>query len=115
MNQLQAMLLSLLIEVPVVLVLAALFKWIPRADLWRLALVAVAATLLSHPFAWYANEHLGGTFAVRATIIEVSVTLLEAALYAWLGRLGVWRGLTVSAAANGASFGVGLLFFYFWL
>lgn len=115
MSQLEAMLLSLAVEVPVALALAVLLTRAPRVKLWRLALVAVAATLVSHPFAWYANTHLGGTFPVRAAIIEVSVTVLEAALYAWLGRLGVWRGLAVSTAANGASFGVGLLIFYFWL
>ncbi len=113
MSQLEAMLLSLVIEVPVVLALVAIFRWAPRSDLWRLVLVAVAATLLSHPFAWYANENLGGTFAVRAAIIEVSVTVMEAALYAWLGRLGVWRGLAASTVANGASFGIGLLVFYY--
>ena len=115
MSQLEAMLLSLAIEVPVALLLVALLKWRPLPELWRLALVAVAATLLSHPFAWYANEHLTVTWVLRATIIEVSVSVLEAALYAWLGRLGIWRGLVVSTAANGASFGVGLLIFYYWL
>lgn len=113
MSQLEAMLLSLLVEVPVALIGAALLRWVPVKQLWRLALVAVAATLLSHPLAWAANTHLGGSFALRATIIEVSVTVMEAAIYAWIGGLGPLRGLAVSAVANGASFGVGLLVFYY--
>ncbi len=115
MSQLEAMLLSLLVEVPLALGLAALLRWTRGAELGRLALVALSATLISHPFAWFANEHLTIYWPARAAIIEVSVTLLEAALYAWLGRLGPWRGLAVSALANGGSFGIGLLVFYYWL
>lgn len=116
MSQLEAMLLSLAVEVPLALGLVALMRsTTERAEWGRLALVAVAATLLSHPFAWFANEHLTIHWPVRAAIIEVSVTVLEAVLYAWLGRLGLWRGLAVSTVANAGSFGVGLLVFYYWL
>lgn len=114
MSQLQAMLLSLLIEVPLAIGIVALLRWLPRAELKRLAVVAVAATLLSHPLAWAAGTWLQPRlgYVVMALIVETGVVALEAVLYARLAGLGWWRGAALAVLANGASFGVGLLVFY---
>lgn len=104
MTQITALALSLAVEVPVALLLAR--RWAPWG---RVAVVAIAATLLTHPFAWLANGWIPLPFPPRAAIIEVSVAVVEAVIYARFVPLGAWRGALVSAVANAASFGLGLI------
>jgi len=110
-SQLQAMLLSLLIEVPLAVGITALAGWLPRQELRRLAVAAIAATLLSHPLVWLAITQLQPLlqFAWRALIVETGAILLEAVVYARLAHLGYLRGMALSTLANGASFGAGLV------
>ena len=110
MGQLGALLLSLAIEVPVALALAALLRWLQPGQWRRLALTGLAATMLSHPFAWASNRALGALlpFAPRAALIESCVALFEALLYWRLTPMPLRRGLIVSLVANALSFGAGL-------
>ena len=105
--------LSLAVEVPLAVGLAAGARWASGgAALGRLALLACAATLLTHPFAWATFRGLQGAlpWATRAVLVEGAVVLVEGALYARVAGLGARRGLALALAANGASFGIGLVF-----
>ncbi|MCB9780612.1 MAG: hypothetical protein H6742_18740 [Alphaproteobacteria bacterium] len=108
MTQLQALGLTLLFELPVVALLCA--RWKP--DWARLMVVAAAASLVTHPFAWHgirALQAATGSFAVAAAVGEPLVALVEGLLYAKVAGLGWRRGLFVGAAANAFSFGLGLV------
>mgnify|MGYP006307540051 CR=1 FL=1 len=108
MNQMEALALTLGAEIPV----AAGLAWACglRDQGLRVVAIAAAASLLTHPVAWYLS---GATtalwpFWIRATILESAVVAAETAVYArgldlpWLPSLGI------STAANAASFTVGL-------
>ncbi len=78
----------------------------------RVASVAAAGTLLTHPVVWWANT-VGLNPLVSSTprlaFLESFAVSVEAVVYAVGLRLG-WRwALGVSLLANGASFAVGLL------
>lgn len=112
MTQLWALILSLLIELPVVLVLG----WVlaPSGPItWRrLAAVGCAATLITHPFAWHGLTALQvwlPAYWPRALLLECAVALAEGLLFARAADLGLLRGQLISWTTNAASFGVGLL------
>ncbi|GMV39680.1 MAG: hypothetical protein AMXMBFR64_13960 [Myxococcales bacterium] len=104
MTQAEALALSLVVEVPVVLAVAR-----RACSAVRLALIAVAATLVTHPFAWLANGWIPLPFAPRAALIEASVVVAEAVIYGRLVPLGAPRAALASVMANAASFAVGLV------
>ena len=109
MEQLSALLLTLLVELPLAVLLAR--RW--QAPAARVALCAVAASLCTHAPAWYlireALPPLLPGFWSRALPVEGVLTVAEGLLYAWLVPLSLRRGLGMSVLANGASFAVGLL------
>jgi hypothetical protein len=78
--------------------------------------IVVAASALTHPLAWQANEVWlrALPFPARATIIELTVVVVEAAIIAaaskWVrdGSLRPWRAAALSLACNATSFGYGL-------
>jgi hypothetical protein len=117
MQQHTALLVSLALEVPLVVALGVIAG---RRDAVQVpwgswALAGLAATLLTHPFAWWLNEEaLRGVLSLwpRMAVIEVSVALVEGALFGWLCRDWL-RGMLLSALANATSFGLGLLWFWF--
>lgn len=114
MTQTQALLASLLLEVPLVLGIAAALGWARgRRALLRLMLVACAATLVTHPFAWHAFRGLAPFLAYwpRAALIEGAVALTEGLLFARVAALGGRRGLLLGFVANGFSYGVGIALF----
>lgn len=117
MQQHTALLVSLALEVPLVVALGVAASRRDAAPVtWGAwAVAGVAATLLTHPFAWWLNEEaLRGVLGMwpRMAVIEVSVALAEGLIFGWLCR--AWpRGLLISALANATSFGVGLLWFWF--
>jgi hypothetical protein len=110
MTELEASLLSIAIEAPTALVLVRYAVRAGPGAAARAAAAAVAGTLVSHPFAWAGNAALGRSvpWPVTAAIVEAAVILAEAVVYAAVARLRPWPALAVSAAANVASFGVGL-------
>ena len=105
MTQTTAFVLTLLIEIPIVVGVVRLSRWAPGA-LGRVALLAVGASLLTHPLLWLARDHVQTLPSLL--LAELLITLIEALVYALAGGLGFWRGLLLSALANGASFGAGL-------
>lgn len=114
MNQWMALLLSLAVEIPCVLLLSRLLR--PRPGLPRTAAVAATATLLTHPLAYQLTLLLRPLmpFVWRAAVIEGAVVLVEGALFAKVGEMGWKKGLAVALVANALSFAVGLLVYRFW-
>lgn len=108
MSQLDALLRTIAIEIPVGL--ACLYVAGQRVPPWRAILTIAACSLVTHPFAWWANRQLAQylAFAPRAAIIEAAVAAIEATLLRGVLGLG-WRlALVVAVVMNLASFGFGL-------
>lgn len=106
MTQTTAFLLTLLIEVPIVLIVVGLRRWAP-GRLREVALVAVAASCLTHPVLWMAADHVQTTPSLLAA--ELLITVVEAGVYGVGLGLAAVRALVVSSLANGSSLGIGLL------
>ena len=115
MNQLTALLLTLALEVPVALLFG--LRWGRRRGegLERLLAVSVAASLITHPFAWHLLPALAGSmsWAGRVLLVEGGVAIVEGLLYAHFAGLGLVRGQVLGWVANSWSFGLGLVLFYF--
>ncbi len=111
MDELTARLLSVAIEAPVALLWIAAVRWPVRGGPLAAAGVAAFATLASHPLAWPAMLALMPAlgYAPSVALVEAAVTVAEAAAYAGILALGPLRALALSALANGASLGTGLL------
>jgi hypothetical protein len=113
MIQLQALLLSLAVEAPIVVVgLSAAAPGETRRTVVvaRALKLAVGATLLTHPLAWSANAWLayaGWSTAARLGAVEGLVVAAESALFAMVGRLSAARAVGVALVANAASFAAG--------
>ena len=111
MSQLEALLLSLLLEVPLVMLLARFALRARPVPAGRLLVVALAATLITHPFAWHGFGWMRPylpAFWPRALIIEGAVAVVEGALYATFARQGALRGQLLGWSANAFSFLSGL-------
>ncbi len=82
----------------------------PRPALWRIVLVLAGASLVTHPFAWWANRGLFGVFAfeVRVAIVEAAVVIVEGVVLRWGLRVGVALAFGTALVMNAASFGFGL-------
>lgn len=103
----QALALTLVCEVPLMLLLTA--RW-PRLSRSRVVLATVTASCLTHPLAWRAAAALApDMYRTGLWLIEAAVVAAEALWYlAWL-RPG-WRRATVwSLMANAASATMGML------
>jgi hypothetical protein len=76
----------------------------------RRAAIVLLVNLASHPVVWFVLPEWALSGTVRLCISEAWAVGLEAAGYAlvWPG-LGRQRAFAVSALANGASLGIGLL------
>lgn len=111
LSQTQAMLISLGLEVPCVLGLGWTRRWMPKAQLPSWALAAIAATLITHPFAWdFSTTHTPElTPEGKALRIEAAVVLVESLIYTLGLRLPPLRGFALAVVANAVSFGAGLL------
>jgi hypothetical protein len=112
MSQLDALLRTLAIELPVALACLLLLARVQLRALawWRAPAVILAASLVTHPFAWHGNLALIGVlpFWPRVAVVELAVCVAEAAVLRF--ALGVrWpaAGLTATVM-NAASFGFGL-------
>lgn len=107
MSQIVALLLTLSTEAAVVLALVAMARWRPPG-LGRWLVAALCVSLVTHPIAWWAHGVLPLALWPRALLIEAAVIVIEAGLYRGLVPAPTLRALAVSAAANGASFGLGV-------
>lgn len=111
MTQAQALLLSIGLEVPCLLLAARLLRW-SDDSLLRLTAIGAAATLLTHPFVWHGSRALSSLIAdgwTRLAITEIGAWLAEALLYAKLIPLSRPQALAISLLANTISFGAGLI------
>ena len=80
---------------------------------WHMPLLALALNLLTHPlFTWWQYETAPSHGSVLGA--ELAIAAVEGlALFAVRRELGVWRSLSVAGVANGASYGLGLLAWWF--
>lgn len=110
MSQLEALLLTIVLEIAAAVPFALGLRWVERAQLARAAAVVGAVSLVSHPLAWQANTAwlVGMAFPVRAAIIELAVVALEGALMAAVMPLAWRRALVLAFIMNATSFGIGL-------
>jgi hypothetical protein len=96
---------SLAIEVPVVMLL-----WRPQGSRLRVLGAALAATLLTHPFAITGfralSPHL--SYPARVLVVETAVAAVEAVLFWRVAGMPGPRAVAVSIAANAASYLSGL-------
>lgn len=110
-DQTQALLLSIGLETTCLVGLGRVRGWMPKRELWAWLLAGVAATLVTHPFAWeFSITHTPTlTPEGKALRIEGAVVLAEAVIYAVVLRQRPGRALALSLFANAVSYGVGLL------
>lgn len=111
MDQGSALMLTLAVELPVVIVLlrraSVVVAW-PRA-----VTVIVLASLVTHPFAWRAaralspDEHTLGIAIIEAVVVAVEALWLRALL-----PISLRTSVLTSLIANAASFGVGALLWW---
>ena len=108
MTQFEALGLTLLVEVPVVLGLARLLGVERHAG--RVAGIAAAASLITHPLAWLLAGVGGATlsFWTRAGMVETAVVAAETVVYSLALPTDWRRGFALAVVANLLSFGVGL-------
>lgn len=98
--------LTVLVEAPIA---AALLKPAePR--LHRRAALVLFANLASHPAVWFIFPELGLSYAPTLVLAEAWAVLSEALLYRLVfEETGAVEAFGISALANGASLGIGLL------
>jgi hypothetical protein len=115
-TQLDALMATIAIEVAVGLPLLLATRWVERKDWWRAALALIAASLLTHPFAWKANvERLQAwPFEQRALVIELAVAAVETAVLAFGLRLSLLHAVVTAAPMNAVSFMLGLWLARWW-
>ena len=110
-DQTQALLLSIGLETTCLLGLGLARAWMPKREALTWLLAGMAATLVTHPFAWeFSITHTPTlTPEGKALRIEGAVVLAEALIYAAVLRQKPQRAFVLSLVANGVSYGVGLL------
>jgi len=109
-GQLEAWILTLAIEVPILVALAYALRWVLGRRV-RLALAGVLASGVTHPILWGIWEQvlLDWAYGEKVLLLEAGVVLVEAVVLAVPGGLGWWRGLAASVLANTVSTAIGLL------
>lgn len=107
MNQITALILSVLIEAVIAAALVTLWR---AGDARRAALAATLATLVTHWAAWWGVSSLEGSlgYLPAVVVVEACVVLAESVAYRLIVPLRLPRALVVSLVANAASAGVGL-------
>ena len=79
MSQLEAHCLTLVLEALTCTLVIAITRWAPTLRRWLL--VCACASLLTHPFAWWANHALPWAPWPRVAVIEGAVVATEALIY----------------------------------
>ena len=107
MSQLNALLISIGMEVPVAMGLGLGFRMVRRSDWAHLLAVATCTTLLTHPFAWWGyralrNELEWSRWPAFATV-EIAVTLAEAAMYWRLAKISPGKAVVLALSVNALS------------
>lgn len=104
-----ALLLTLLLEIPIVVVAV---RW--RASnyaSWRAAAVGAAATCLTHPLVWFMilRGLQGVPYMARLAVMELFAVVVEGIIYARFLPMRAREAFVLSLVANGISCGVGML------
>ena len=99
MNWATAFALTVAIELPIVMLVAA------RGRRRRAAGDALAANLLTHPCAWWAVLSAGAPWL----LVEALVAATELLVYRTLTRMSWARAAAASLLANGVTAAIGLL------
>ncbi len=119
-RQFIALLLTIILELLAVLCVMYILKIFhlesmkspkePSRLIEKLCLCCCAASLCSHPFAWYFNQIFEAMFvkSIRFTSIELAVILVESYFYVHLMGFKWKIGLLYSVVANLFSFLLGL-------
>ncbi len=94
--------LTILVEVPVYVLAAPVNRW-------RVATVAVAVNLLTHPPLWWVLSGSDPAQPLTFAVAEAVACLVEGALMAVVLRLRWTVALAAAVAANAASVLVGVL------
>lgn len=102
MNQYQALATTLGCEIPIMLLL------LRSHPALRVLIVSAAASLITHPFAWYFAVILSpAEYQIGVVVIEGMVVVLEGFLYWKFIPLSFQKALLYSAIANMGSFIIG--------
>jgi hypothetical protein len=113
LNQSIALLLSLIIEVPIV-------WWWMKSNCQRrsieIIIIAICATVITHPWVWLFNYLLvpAFPFPLRALLLESGAIVIEAIVYKLSLGLSPKSALMLATVANLTSFGLGLTVSQFW-
>jgi hypothetical protein len=103
---LKAFLLTVVVETPIV---ASLFRPVEPRLPRRVALI-LFANLASHPAVWFIYPALGLPYFPALVLAEAWAVLVEALFYRLVfEKSDALEALGISALANGASLGIGLL------
>lgn len=102
-----ALLLTWLIELPVLFLLARYVFKVHRVSAWRILGAGLLASGLTLPYLWFLLPSILTT-ANGIYLGEVLVFLVEALLYRWLLGLSYTKALLLSFTANAISFLLGL-------
>ena len=107
MSQLNALLISIGMEVPVAMGLGLGFRWVRRSDWAKLLAVATCTTLLTHPFAWWGYRALRNGLELSRwpafALVEITVSLVEAAMYWRLAKISPGKALVLAFSVNAIS------------
>ncbi len=111
MLQLIALCLSLLFEIPLILLLLKGSRFMQSLTFFQRVLWAAVPTLITHPFLWMASARWFSFIAYgpRILLLESGVVLLESVLLRLLFRLPIIKALLVSLLVNTVSTLLGLL------
>jgi hypothetical protein len=102
-----ALLLTWLIEIPILFLLVRLVFKLHQVSAWRILLSGLLASALTLPYLWFLLPSILAT-ASGIYLGEVLVFLVEALLYRWLLGLSYPKALILSFTANAVSFLLGL-------
>jgi hypothetical protein len=102
-----ALLLTWLIEIPILFVLARYVFKVRQVSIWRILGSGLLASALTLPYLWFLLPSILTT-ASGIYLGEVLVFLVEALLYHWLLSLSYPKALVLSFTVNTLSFLLGL-------
>ncbi len=115
LNQFSALLLSLIIEVPIVCwwnysLFTSKNKQVDNYRTIEILIIAICATVLTHPLVWWLNVFLAPhlSFVWRSILVEMGAIVIEAIVYRRSLQLTWQKAIGISSIANLLSFSCGL-------
>jgi hypothetical protein len=112
MSQLEAFVLTIVIELAVALGIMAIGRQRPTV---RLVVAVVLGTVVTHPVLWAVAPAIPvGWWWPAIGALEVLIGVVEGVVVVVVGQLPWRRGMFIGVAMNAVSFGLGLLLAPFW-